>query len=258
MLSSITPLVISYNEEANLDRTLRALLWAKRVVVLDSGSQDRSHQIATSFSNVEWKVRDFDNHAGQCNYALRNLVGNAPFVLSLDADYVVTSELIEEMASLDPAEHVSAYQVGFRYCINGAALRGTLYPPRVCLYRPERARYHQDGHTQRILVDGEIRQLRAKLLHDDRKPQAEFRQRQRRYAAMEAQLIRSKTWQQLDWRKRVRRLLVVAPWLVPAYVLFIQGLVLDGRNGWRYAYERFVAEYEIARALAKHSKADLT
>lgn len=251
MLADITPLVITYNEAVNIERTLSALHWAQRVVVLDSGSQDQTRTLACAFPNVEWHERAFDHHAGQCNHALANLLNNCPFVLSMDADYVVTPELRDEMARLRPGDEVGGYRIPFRYCIDGVPLRGTLYPPRVCLYRPRRARYRQQGHAHFIDVSGAVLPLKGPMLHDDRKPNPNFVARQHRYAAMEANYLLSRSWTQLDWKKRIRRLLVVAPWLVPAYVLFAQGVILDGRPGLRYAWERLLAESLIAFELAR-------
>ena len=65
MLSSITPLVLTYNEQANLSRTLERLNWAKEVVVLDSFSKDKTCEIARSHSNVRLIQRVFDTFAGK-------------------------------------------------------------------------------------------------------------------------------------------------------------------------------------------------
>lgn len=254
MLSEITPLVITYNEEVNLERTLAALSWAHRVVVLDSGSRDQTKFIAGRFPNVEWNERTFDDHAGQCNYALEHLLKGATFVLSLDADYVVTQRLREELENLRPEPEIAGYRISFRYCVYGVPLRGTLYPARVCLYRPERARYKQQGHAHFLQVNGRVDDLREMILHDDRKSDPNFTKRQQRYAEMEARFILSRSWCELNWKKQIRRLLVIAPWLVPAYVLFAQRLILDGKPGWRYAYERFLAEYLIAKELVRQRR----
>lgn len=249
MLAEITPLVITFNEAPNLERTLNALDWARRVVVLDSGSVDATREIAARHANVEWHVRAFDHHAGQCNHALDQLLQGARFVLSMDADYVVSEGLRREIAALEPDAALSGYRIPFRYCVAGTPLRGTLYPPRVCLYRPERGRYRQAGHAHFLDISGRVEPLQNPMLHDDRKPDINFVTRQQRYARMEAEFIRALPWGQLGWKKRIRRLLLLAPWMVPAYVLFGQGLILDGRPGLRYAYERFLAECLISKEL---------
>ena len=61
MLDQITPIVLTYNEAPNIRRTLDSLRWAERVVVVDSGSKDGTEEIAKSFSNVVWYVRNFDS-----------------------------------------------------------------------------------------------------------------------------------------------------------------------------------------------------
>lgn len=250
-LDEITPLILTWNEAANIERTLDGLRWAKRVVVLDSGSSDDTRAIATRFPNVDWHHRDFDSHSAQCNYALSELLADAPWVLSMDADYRVSPALVEELAGLPVDEEVVGARAGFIYCVNGVPLRGGLYPPRVVLYRPGSARYGQDGHAHKLRIQGKLLQLRNRLLHDDRKPVQYFLRNQRRYAALEARWLWSQRWFDLGWSGRARRLLVIAPWLVPLIVLVVRGGLLDGRAGLRYALERGWAESLLAWELGK-------
>lgn len=252
MLAEITPVVITFNEAPNLERTLEALTWARRVVIVDSGSTDESRSIAERFANVEWVVRPFDDHARQCNYALEQLVVNAPWVLFMDADYVVTAELRSEMAALMPPAEISGYSIPFRYCVDGILLRGTLYPPRVSLFRPERGRYRQFGHMHWLDLQGATgAMLKGPMLHDDRKSTLNFMSRQRRYADLEARHLLSEPWSALNWRKRTRRMLIIAPWAAPAFALFGKGVILDGLPGLKYAWERAQAEWLIAAALLR-------
>lgn len=250
-LDGITPVIICFNEAPNLERTLGAVAWAKRVVILDSGSTDQSRAIASKFGNAEWHVRPFDDHARQCNHALEALVNGAPWVLFMDADYIVTETLLEQMRGLNPEVADSGYSIPFRYCIDGIPLRGTLYPPRVSLFRPERGRYRQFGHMHWLELDGRVSNLTAPMLHDDRKSSGNFIARQRRYARVEAEYLWSQHWSELNWRKRLRRLLVVAPWAAPAFALFGKGVILDGIPGLKYAWERAQAETLIAGALLR-------
>jgi glycosyltransferase involved in cell wall biosynthesis len=94
----ITPLVLTYNEEPNIRLCLERLTWAKRVIVMDSGSTDETLEICDEFKNVEVVDRAFDSFAGQCNAGLERI--DSEWVLSMDADYVFP----EEFPSLLPAE----------------------------------------------------------------------------------------------------------------------------------------------------------
>lgn len=250
-LAEITPVILTHNEAPNIGRALEALSWARRVVVLDSDSRDATEAIARGHANVDFREHPYVSHADKCNHALDHLVDGAPWVLFLDADYILTAELREEIAALEPGDDTSGYWVPFRYCIDGVALRGTLYPPRICLFRPGRGRFRQHGHTQLLHLDGGIGHLRQPMLHDDRKPAGNFAARQRRYAELEADYLLGLPWSQTGWRKRLRRMLVIAPWAAPLYVLLAQGVILDGRRGLRYAWERAQAEWLIAVALAR-------
>ena len=251
LLGEITPVVITYNEAPNIARTLDALAWAKQVVVLDSGSSDQTEAIARAYPNVAWFTRPFDDHARQCNHALEELVASAQWVLFMDADYVVTAQLREAMDALRPDPETAGYSIPFRYCIDGVPLRGALYPPRVCLFRPERGHYLQFGHMHWLEVEGAVGTLAAPMLHDDRKSTLNFVARQRRYARLEAEYLWAQPWATLNWRKRIRRLLCIAPWAAPLLALFGKGVVLDGVPGLKYAWERAQAEYLIAEALLR-------
>src|SRR5687767_10562859 len=93
----ITPLILSYNEEPNIRRTLDSLRWAEHVVVLDSGSTDATESIARTFSNVDWQVRSFDNHRAQWMHGILSTNIATDLVLALDADMSVPSAFVEEM-----------------------------------------------------------------------------------------------------------------------------------------------------------------
>ena len=67
---NITPVILTFNEEPNIEATLSSLSWARKIVVVDSGSSDRTAEIARSFGNVWWFVRTFDSHAAQWSFGV--------------------------------------------------------------------------------------------------------------------------------------------------------------------------------------------
>src|ERR1041385_1206929 len=181
MLDQITPLILTYNEAPNIARTLGALRWAREIVVVDSFSDDDTVAIASSFPNVRVVQRVFDNHRNQWEFGLKETEIATPWVLALDADYVVSDELVGEIAELKPDDQIVGYRASFVYCINGRKLRSGIYPPVTVLYRRRAATYVQDGHTQRVALEGTIEERRAPLLHDDRKPFRRWWRSQARY-----------------------------------------------------------------------------
>jgi glycosyltransferase involved in cell wall biosynthesis len=212
------------------------------VVVVDSYSTDATIDIATSYENVDLVQREFDDHTSQWNYGLDQV--DTDWVLSLDADYQVPHAFVEEVLTLEPPPDLAGYRADFTYCVYGRPLRGTLYPPRIVLFRNERARYVQDGHTQRLSVDGSVNELDTSLYHDDRKPLSEWLDNQHRYARLEAEKLTIAD--EVGVTDRLRRTDVLAPLLTPLYCLFVQGLLLDGWAGWHYTLQRTYAELLLA------------
>jgi glycosyltransferase involved in cell wall biosynthesis len=243
-VKKITALVLTYNEEDNIARTLAALWWVPRVLVLDSGSSDRTLEILARFPNVKVVTRDFDSFAGQCNYGL-TLV-ETPWVLSLDADYEMSEALAQEIKRLEPVEDVSGYRARFIYRVYGRDLRSTLYPPRTVLYRKERARYRDEGHGHRVQTAGTVARLTAPIYLDDRKPLSRWFANQQSYAKLEADYLLCTPRKDLGQVDRIRRLAWPAPILVFLYTLIVKRCALDGWAGWYYILQRTLAEILIA------------
>ncbi len=249
MLAEITPVILTRDEEPNIARTLGQLTWARDVVVVDSFSTDATVEIARRFPNVRLLQRAFDGHAQQWSFAQQQV--RTPWFLALDADYFLPDAFTRELESLEIPSNIRGYRASFRYAVNGKPLRASLYPPRIVLAATAHATFWQDGHTQRISVDGDVSDLREPIIHDDRKDFRSFVARQKRYMVAEAEKLRDP--RSLGLAGRVRKLIVVAPFAVLVHTLFVKGLILDGMAGLRYAWERFVAELILSRALLRRA-----
>src|SRR5262245_11002696 len=139
LVDDITPLLITYNEIQNIERTLAKLAWARRILVIDSGSTDGRLEGLARDPRIEVHQRTFDSFAEHCNFGLSQI--GTEWVLSMDADYELSDALIAELIRLKPAAEQMGYSASFVYRIHGRPLRGTLYPPRTVLYRVRAGRY---------------------------------------------------------------------------------------------------------------------
>jgi glycosyltransferase involved in cell wall biosynthesis len=252
ILESITPLIITYNEDPNIDRVLKKLDWAKKIVVIDSYSTDKTLDILQSYFQVTIFQRSFDTFANQCNYGLEKITSE--WVLSLDADYIVTDELIVEIESLPEESLADGYFAKFQYCIFGKPIHGTLLPPREVLFRKEKAFYVDDGHAHRVNVKGKSNMLSAYILHDDRKPLTRWLSAQDRYMIIEAKKLLETPTRELSWGDRIRQQKILAPFIIFFYCLILKGGILDGWVGWYYAFQRMLAEIILSiRLLEKEN-----
>jgi glycosyltransferase involved in cell wall biosynthesis len=249
MLDQITPLILTYNEAPNIARALGALSWANDIVVVDSYSDDDTVKIAQSFPRVRVFQRAFDCHRNQWEFGLKETEISTPWVLALDADYVLSDELIAELRNLTPRNETAGYRASFVYCIKGRKLRSGIYPPVTVLYRREAATYVQDGHTQRISLEGAIEDLRAPIFHDDRKSLRRWFSSQARYTELEAQKLRAADPAELAFADRLRRWRFVLPPVMLVYCLFVRGGILDGWAGFYYAFQRAMAEAMLSHRL---------
>ena len=93
--------MIAMNEEANLPRTLESVKWADEIIVVDSGSRDRTIEIAQSFG-AKTSYHAFGGHGEQKNVALD--LCTCDWILLLDADEVLTPELQPEIRELLASE----------------------------------------------------------------------------------------------------------------------------------------------------------
>jgi glycosyltransferase involved in cell wall biosynthesis len=98
--------IITLNEEKNIERCLNSIQWMDEIVVIDSGSEDHTLEIAARYTN-RIIYREFDNYADQKNFGASQ--ASHDWIFSIDADEMVTAELkdeIEETLSREPPEQM--------------------------------------------------------------------------------------------------------------------------------------------------------
>jgi len=217
---SISVLIITYNEEANLPRCLESVRWSDDIHVVDSGSADRTQEIARR-AGAHLSIHAFAGYAAQLNWAFDNLSFRHPWILYLDADEWVSPALAAELhaavANADPG--VAGFDLALRvYFLRRWIPRATLYERvwflRLC--RLDRVRYEDRQINPYPAVSGRVPRLSHPLEHDNRKGVTDLVAKYHRYAVLEAEetlrLRRGQASRELqprwggDWRQRRRRL----------------------------------------------------
>ncbi len=239
-LADVTPVILTFNEEENIGRTLESLRRFARVVVVDSGSTDGTEAIARALPNVSWYSNAWSGFREQWQFAFRGTEISTPFVLALDADMQVTAALEAEVAATVERELVNGGTVAFEYRIRGVALAGSLYPRQLRLLRLDRARTGERGHAHLLEVDGRVVELAARLVHDDRKPLEMFVRAQLGYSASELPRLFAPEGRGIA--ARVRRALPFTPIAVWLWAWVRAGGPFRGAAARRYALERLLYE----------------
>ncbi len=252
MLDQITPVILTYNEAPNIGRTLEKLRWAKDIVIVDSFSTDETPSIIKQFPRARVIQREFDQHAAQWNFAIKETNIQTDWVLALDADYILNDELINEITALKPGSDIMGFRAKFAYCVFGRPLRSSVYPPVIVLFRKSKAFYRQDGHTQRLVLQGKSSGLRFQMMHDDQKSLDQWFFSQDRYMKLEARKLIESDPRHLNLTDRFRKTRFLAPLGMLWYCLFFKGVIFDGYKGWYYTFQRIFAELALSLYLMQY------
>lgn len=236
-------MVLTYDEEPNIERTLESLRWASDVIVVDSGSTDQTEQIARSFPNVRWYFRRFDRHVAQWEHGIHQTGIATEYILALDADMQVTSPLLKEIEETFLSGGFEGGVIPFKYQYHGKALAGSLCPPQLRLFKRIEVRVAQPDHTQRFSVAGSIYKFRSSLIHDDRKSVERWVASQLSYQLLNEKELSNGGRRRM--RDRLRHIGIMPP-IVGLLAYVRAGGPFRGAAAARYAYERTVAEGLLA------------
>ena len=116
----------------------------------------------------------------------------------------------------------------------------------LCCIRHKHAFYRQDGHAHRVVVEGEVQDLRWPILHDDRKPLSRWLRSQDIYMQQELSKLSNGNGDGLGLPDRLRRTRILFPFVIFFYCLFVKGAIRDGWAGVYYAFQRMLAEILLA------------
>jgi glycosyltransferase involved in cell wall biosynthesis len=164
---SLSVIVISRDNEATIRRCLASVAWADEVVVVDSGSTDRTREIAREFTANVHQTPDFPGHGPQKNRALDRATRD--WIFSLDSDEWVTPELRAELeATMAAPGDKAAFFMPRRSSFCGRFMRHSGWWPDYItrLWRRGAARFSEDHTHDRVIVDGKMGRLRQPILHE--------------------------------------------------------------------------------------------
>ena len=168
---TITVVVLTRDEERHIARCLASVAsFAARVLVVDSGSTDRTVEIARTYSATVLE-KPWVNYATQMNWGIDHVHEDTDWILRLDADEVVTPDLANEivMSLAGLGADVEGVYVSRRMTFLGRTIRwGGVFPVRVLrLFRAGRGRCENRWMDEHILVDGGTVEFRGEILDDN-------------------------------------------------------------------------------------------
>jgi glycosyltransferase involved in cell wall biosynthesis len=161
----ITACIITKNEESNIVRCLESLSFCSEIILVDSGSTDRTLELANRFG-VKIFHRDFDNYIAQKNYAI-SLASNA-WILSVDADEVVSPDLRSEIEALDfDSDLIQAYSMPrLSFYLGRWIYHGGWYPnTQTRLFHKSSGKFSGILVHETVEISGKTEALKSPLHH---------------------------------------------------------------------------------------------
>ena len=255
----VSVVILTLNEEMNIAECLASCAWSDDVHVLDSGSEDRTVEIARSLG-AHVHVHPFESFGKQRNWAIDNIPLKHDWVFHLDADERFTPVLVQEMndrLSANPSE--AGFHNPHKLMFMGRWLkRSGGYPTyQMRLFHKSRMRFKDYGHGQREDTDQSVGVFEQPYLHYAfSKGLYDWIDKHNRYSSLEALEVigsrreslrmrnlfsadpvrRRRTWKELGYHLPFRPMV---RWFV---IMFVLGGVFEGRAG--YTYAKLVAMYE--------------
>lgn len=257
---SISVLIMTWNEEANLPACLASLDWSDDIVVLDSFSTDRTVEIAEA-AGARVVQRRYDSEDQQRMFGLTQILFRHAWVYTPDADEITPPALRDEMLAIarDETRPEVMFKARYKNMFMGKWIRrSSLYPTWITrLVKHQRVRFERKVHSV-CVPDGPVGHLRHHFIHYSfNKGLDAWYDKHNRYSTVEALLAgeRARTAVSLkdifSLRSDVRRRglkslsyrLPFRPTLRFLYMYVLRGGFLDGWAG--YAYCRLISGYEF-------------
>lgn len=219
---TLSVVILTLNEERNISECIASARSAQEIIVVDSGSTDRTRELAAAAGArvVERRMTDF---AEQRNFA--NGLVTSDWVLHLDADERATPALMHAIREAAASGNAEGYWVPTLTIIFGKAVHhGGWYPQwHTRLQRRGRTTYTRSVHEE-VIVDGPIGHLREPIVHYSHPTISGFIQKLDRYTTVEAKIASGSTLS-----LALRAVLEPGPYFIYKYV--VQRGFLDGWRG---------------------------
>jgi glycosyltransferase involved in cell wall biosynthesis len=260
MQQTLSVAIITKNEEANLPRTLDSVRFAGQIVVLDSGSTDRTVEIARA-ANATVYEEPWKGFAAAKNSAIAKCTG--AWVLSLDADEELTAELQTEIRTLlrsNPA--LDAYCIRRRNLFLGRWIKhGGFYPdPKLRLFRRNAAnltttlQFANRPVHETIAFDGRASTLDCDLIHHAYPTLEHYLEHMDRYSTLGGELLVAAGKVSRSWPAFVGNVYLIPELTFLWNYVFRLGF-LDGREGLLlHLYQATYTSWKYAKAWQSANK----
>jgi len=189
---TISAIIITKNEEANIERCLSSISWVDEIIVVDSESADRTVELAQKFTSHVF-IQPWLGYSGQKNFAIDR--ANCKWVLSIDCDEVVEKKLKKEiLETLSQSHSCDGFYIPRKNFVGNCWLRfGGWYPDYTLrLFKKGEGKFDPRHVHEAVTISGKKGYLKTPLLHYTYRDLQDYAERQLYYAGLASKEMREK------------------------------------------------------------------
>jgi glycosyltransferase involved in cell wall biosynthesis len=241
-LQKISAVIITFNEEVDIARTLTSLAWCDEVLVVDSGSTDRTVEVCESFGCKVLR-REFSGYGEQKAWAVTQAAHD--WILAVDADEVIPPALKDEILStLARAENCSGYYIPITTLLWDQVVRtgGRHTKSKLRLFDRRFGNFRNQLVHESVCVEGRTEHLHRPMYNYSYTGIADYFDKFNRYTSLAALEGFRPSGQKYSF---LRAVLALPFTFIQFY--FLKGFIWDGSAG--FTWSLFSAFYPAVKYL---------
>jgi glycosyltransferase involved in cell wall biosynthesis len=249
-MQRVSAVIITHNEAINIRRTLGQLWWCDEIIVVDSFSTDNTIEVCRQYGCAVYQ-RAFDGYGAQKQYAV-SLEKN-DWVLCIDADEVLTNELVDEIQQEMMSPAAQGYLVPMRFVFMGKQFKFGKESWRyfLRLFNKQSGTFNHLKVHEKIELAGSTKKLKYNILHYSYRDVSQYFEKFNKYSSYGAEMSHG------QGKKRSLALIVCAIPLNFFKYYFIERNFLNGLSGFYWsvfnAFYHFVKYIKIREIYAQEA-----
>lgn len=248
----------TFNEELNIKKCLKKLKWIKKVYILDGNSSDKTLQIAKKFKNTKIvKLKQNIDYTKKLNLLLD--LNKNKWVFMLDADYVLTNEIIKEIRkiNLKVLEKNKIYGIKIKIYnkIFNTVINENIYPKKTLIFKNKNYQYKKVGHSEKLFINSRTIELKKSINHENLNDISNFskwKKNQIKYSINEGYKICNKKILSLRIQDLIRRFPPLNIFLLILYLIILKKIFFYGKAGLFYLFQRLFYESVLSISILKN------
>ncbi len=193
----ISAVISAYNEEKNIEKTLKSLAFCDEIIVVNNSSTDKTEDIAKKYTDKVFTQKNNPQNIDiQKNFGFEKATSD--FILSIDADEIVPEELALEIKKIlsEPSqiEYIDGFWIPRKNMIFGKWIENTGWYPdyQLRLFRKGKGKYSAKHVHEHLQIEGQTAKLKEHLIHNNYESIFQFTTKTLNYAQNEADNILEK------------------------------------------------------------------